>query len=182
MHDETYLETVRREFGRLKELADGAIVQLDDEQFFKNLSEIDNSVAVTAKHLAGNMLSRWRNFLTTDGEKPDRNRDSEFVISESDTRAVLLHLWETGWQCLFDALNSIDEDDLGSTVQIRRERHSVMQAINRQLTHYAYHVGQIVFLARHLAGAGWKTLSVPKGYSNLFNEAPKSYLDESNGK
>jgi hypothetical protein len=122
------------------------------------------------KHLAGNMLSRWTDFLTTDGEKPNRKRDSEFVIEASDTKQHLLEFWESGWTCLFDALNPLTAAELDKTVFIRGEPHTVMQAINRQLAHYSYHVGQIVFLARYFAGANWETLSIPKGKSEEFNQ------------
>jgi hypothetical protein len=130
------------------------------------------------KHMSGNMLSRWRDFLTTDGEKPDRNRDSEFIITDFDTRQALAERWVKGWQCLFDALEPLQDEDMSRTVHIRGEAHSVLQAINRQLTHYAYHTGQIVFLAKRLTGARWRTLSVPKGQSQAYNEAPLKYLDE----
>jgi hypothetical protein len=121
------------------------------------------------KHISGNMRSRWTNFLTTDGEKPDRDRDSEFEQSDADTREAVLTRWESGWRLLFEALDPLTEDDLQKTVTIRGEPHTVLQAINRQLTHYASHVGQIVFLAKHLAGPRWQSLSIPRGKSRQFD-------------
>ena len=131
--------------------------------------------------MAGNMCSRWRDFLTTDGEKPDRHRDAEFIIESADTRENLIRRWEEGWRFLFDAVEGLEGEDLNSTVYIRSEPHTVMQAINRQLTHYAYHVGQIVFLAKHFAGNNWQTLSVTRGKSEEFLVSPKSYLEDQNG-
>ena len=127
-----------------------------------------NSIAIIVRHLAGNMKSRWTDFLTSDGEKPDRNRDSEFEVTPT-TRAELIALWESSWKIVFDALAALTEEDLGRTIHIRGEAHSVMQAINRQLTHYAYHVGQIVYLAKHFAGPEWKSLTVPRNKSSEFN-------------
>jgi hypothetical protein len=129
------------------------------------------------KHISGNMLSRWRDFLTTDGEKPDRDRDSEFMITQADTREALEKRRESGWQCLFETLDLLQENDLSRTVFIRGEPHSVLQAIHRQLTHYAYHTGQIVFLSKEIVGNRWQTLSIAPGKSEAFNRAPKPYLD-----
>jgi hypothetical protein len=173
---ESYLDTVQRELRRLKQLADTALAQLSDRLYFQRLEDTDNCAAVIVKHLSGNMLSRWRDFLSADGEKPDRDRDSEFVLSDSDTREALHERWEKAWQCLFDAVVPLQETDLSRTVFIRGESHSVLQAINRQLTHYAYHTGQLVFLAKHLAGDRWQTLSVARGESQTFNERPEQYL------
>ena len=156
-------------FRYYKKLAEGAMAQVSDAQLFTTLDPEMNSVALIVKHLAGNMRSRWTDFLTSDGEKPDRNRDSEFV-EPPKTRAALMEMWEAGWECLFSALGSLSEADIGRTVKIRGEAHSVLQAINRQLAHYPYHVGQIVFLAKHLQSAKWKSLSVPKGQSPQFNQ------------
>lgn len=167
----SYLENIISEFHKSKKLADAAIRQVSEEDLFAVISPESNSIAIIMKHLAGNMLSRWTDFLTTDGEKPNRSRDSEFVIEPTDTKKHLLEFWEAGWKCLFDALNPLTADDLDKTVFIRGEPHTVMQAINRQLAHYAYHVGQIVFLARYFAGANWQTLSIPKGRSDEFNQA-----------
>jgi hypothetical protein len=173
---ESYLQIVVREFDRLKKLSEGALAQLDDSEFFEQSSDAENSVALVVKHLAGNMRSRWRDFLTSDGEKPERDRDSEFEIAASDTRESLERLWEEGWKCLFEALAPLADGDLTQSVLIRGEPHSVLQAINRQLAHYAYHTGQIVFAAKSLRGDGWRTLSVPKGGSSAFNAGPSPYL------
>lgn len=176
MPQETYLQLVLREFKRTKALADRAMTQVTPEQFFAVLSEGDNSIAVIVKHVGGNLLSRWTDFLTSDGEKPGRNRDTEFEIAVDDTQSALMQRWELGWLALFSALEPLSEADLARTVKIRGEEHSVLQAINRQLTHYSYHVGQIVYLAKHHAGDSWHTLSVARGKSVQFNSAPKAYL------
>jgi hypothetical protein len=153
----------------MKELADRAVAQVSDENLFIALDEEANSLAVIMKHIAGNLRSRWTDFLTSDGEKPDRHRDLEFVVEEKDTKEHLLAYWEAGWSCLFDALAPLGPDDLDRTVLIRGEPHSVIQAINRQLTHYAYHIGQMVFLAKHFASSAWQSLSIPRGKSEEFN-------------
>lgn len=150
-----------------KKLGERAMAQMTDEELLDDPAEA-NSPALIVKHLAGNMRSRWTDFLTTDGEKPDRNRDSEFE-DPPRTRAELVAMWEAGWACVFGALEPLGEEDLGRTVYIRGEAHSVMQAINRQATHYAYHVGQMVILAKLRRGAGWQTLSVARGGSAAFN-------------
>jgi hypothetical protein len=165
----SYLKDSIAIFRQYKKLADGAIRQVTDEQLSTVLDPEMNSVATIAKHLAGNMRSRWTDFLTRDGEKPDRNRDSEFN-DPPQNRQELQDLWEGGWNCVFAALSALNEDDLGRTVTIRGEPHSVMQAINRQIAHYAYHCGQIVFLAKHLQNQDWKCLSVPRGQSASFNQ------------
>jgi hypothetical protein len=165
------------EFRKLRELVEKSVAQVDDEQFFAQLDPESNSIAILLKHLAGNMLSRWTDFLTSDGEKPDRDRDGEFVIASGATRAELLRRVDEGWKCLIDALEPLTDADLGRTVMIRGEPHSVLQAIHRQLTHYGYHVGQVVFLARHLAGARWKSLSIPRGRSQQFNASMKEHFD-----
>ncbi len=161
-----YLDEAFRSLRGHKRLADGAMAQLSDEQFFAMPSEESNSVAIIVKHMAGNMRSRFTDFLTSDGEKPDRRRDSEFLMQ--DTRSDLNRVWEDGWQLVLDTLNSLSPDDLTRTVTIRSEPHSVLQAINRQIGHTAQHVGQIIFLAKHWKGADWQTLSVPKGQSEQF--------------
>src|SRR5690242_148937 len=143
----SYLEDSITLFHYYKKLAEEAIAQVSDEQLFATMDEEMNSIAIIVKHIAGNARSRWTNFLTTDGEKPDRNRDSEFE-DPSRTREDLMKLWQEGWQCVFNALEPLTDDDLGRTVMIRSEAHSVMQAINRQIAHYSYHIGQIVFLAK----------------------------------
>lgn len=152
-----------------KKLADKAIAQLKDEEFFVTLDEEANSVAVVMKHMAGNMFSRWTDFLTTDGEKPDRNRDMEFVIEEKTTKDDVLDYWERGWACVFAAIEPLTPEDFEKTVMIRGEEHTIVMAINRQLTHYAYHVGQIVFLAKHFRSREWSSLSIPRNKSAEFN-------------
>jgi len=166
---EHYLRDVIRQLDKLKDLAEKAIAQIDDERLFRTLDQESNSIAIIMKHLAGNMRSCWTDFLTSDGEKPDRNRDREFVIEEGETREIILTRWQTGWQCTLDAISSLKADDLGKTVFIRGEPHSVIEAINRQLTHYASHVGQIVLLAKHFAGENWQSLSIPRGKSREFD-------------
>ncbi len=163
---EAYLTDVRSRFVSLKKLADDALGQADAD-FFTVSGPEDNSLAVIVKHLSGNMVSRWGN-LSEDGESETRDRDAEFVISES--QEGLLVLWEKGWTTVFDALDSLTPDNLLDTVTIRGEAHTVLQAINRQLSHYACHVGQIVFLAKHFCGEVWESLSIPRGESVAFNE------------
>jgi len=162
------LDVVLDEFHKIKKLADKAIAQLSDEQLHVKIDEESNSVAIIMRHLAGNMRSRWTDFLTSDGEKPDRHRDQEFE-DVTVTRAELQAEWEAGWQCLFDALAPLTDADLRRTVIIRAEPHSVYKAISRQVAHYAGHVYQILFLGKHLKGAAWTTLSVPRGQSEEFN-------------
>jgi hypothetical protein len=169
MPAERYLEDALYQFRKLKELAEKAMAQVADEHFLSVLDDEANSISIIVKHMAGNLRSRWTDFLTSDGEKPDRHRDSEFVTETGDTRAGFMQRWEAGWRCLFEALEPLKAADLSRTVFIRSEPHSVIQAINRQLTHYAYHVGQIVFLAKHFAGSKWKSLSIPRGKSKEFN-------------
>ncbi|HTX42104.1 MAG TPA: DUF1572 domain-containing protein [Acidobacteriaceae bacterium] len=155
-------------FAHYKKLAERAMAQVSDQQLFTAIDPEANSIAILVKHMSGNMRSRWTDFLTTDGEKPTRHRDSEFEQPPA-SRAELLALWESGWACLFSALQPLTEADLSRTITIRGEAHSVMQAINRQLAHYPYHVGQIVLLAKHFAGDRWQSLSVPRGQSSEFN-------------
>lgn len=164
----SYVEDSLSLFRYYKKLGEGAIEQVSDEQLFAAFDPEMNSIAIIVKHIAGNMRSRWTDFLTSDGEKPDRNRDTEFEQPPS-TRADLLNMWNGGWDRVFSALEPLSDTDLGRTVSIRGEPHSVMQAINRQIAHYAYHVGQIVFLAKHLNASGWKSLSVPRNKSVDFN-------------
>jgi len=178
MKSETYLQLAIREFKRTKGLADGAIAQITIEQFFAASHHADNSIAVIVKHVGGNLLSRWTDFLTSDGEKPGRNRDNEFQIVSGDTKPRLLQQWESGWAALFSALEPLSDADLDRTVTIRGEPLTVLQAITRQLPHYSYHVGQIVYIAKHHAGSSWRTLSVPKGKSAAFNARPTSYLQK----
>ncbi len=164
----SYLEDSLTLFAYYKKLAERAMEQVSDNDLFATLDEESNSIAIIVKHMAGNMHSRWTDFLTTDGEKPDRNRDGEFEQPPA-TRAELLAIWEAGWACVFAALRPLTEADLTRTVTIRGEAHSVMQAINRQLAHYPHHVGQIVLLAKHFASDRWKSLSVPRKGSAEFN-------------
>jgi hypothetical protein len=162
---ERYLEDAQRQLRKLKQLAERAMAQITDQDFFATVDPESNSIALIVKHLAGNMRSRWTDFLTTDGEKPDRNRDSEFVVEARDTRESLLARWEDGWRRLLETLGPLTAQDLERFVTIRGEPHTVLEAINRQLAHYAYHVGQIVFLAKHFAGPAWQSLSIPRGKS-----------------
>jgi uncharacterized damage-inducible protein DinB len=164
----SYLEDSLGVFRYYKKLGERAMAQCPDDALFTELDAESNSIAIIVKHMAGNMRSRWTDFLTTDGEKPDRNRDTEFEDAPK-TRAALMELWERGWKLVFDALQPLAEEDLARKVTIRTEPHSVMQAINRQVAHYSYHVGQIVYLARHFAGSRWQTLTVPKKRSAEFN-------------
>ena len=164
-----YLEDSIASLRAYKKLAERALDQLADDEFFITLDEEGNSVAVIMKHLAGNMFSRWTDFLTTDGEKPTRNRDMEFVVEPKTSKDELIDFWQKGWQCVFDALEPLRADDLGKKVLIRGEEHTVIQAINRQLMHYANHIGQIVFLAKHFRSAEWKSLSIPRNRSAEFN-------------
>ena len=154
------------QFRKLKSQADKALAQTKDEHLFLTLDDGSNSIAIIMKHVAGNMRSRWTDFLTTDGEKPDRDRDSEFEIASADTRAKLLAMWEDGWARTFAALGALGPEDLAKTISIRGEAHTVVQAINRQATHHAAHIGQIVLLAKHFAGTRWQTLSIPKRVRN----------------
>jgi hypothetical protein len=164
----SYLKDSIDLFRFYKRLGDRAIEQAPDEALTAVLDAESNSIATIVKHVSGNMRSRWTDFLTSDGEKPSRNRDTEFE-EPPKTRAELTALWETGWKCAFDALGPLTETDLGRTVQIRGEAHSVMQAVNRNLAHTAYHVGQIIYLAKHFTGSRWNTLTIPRHKSAEFN-------------
>jgi hypothetical protein len=166
----SYLADSLSLFRYYKKLAEDAMAQVTEAELSTVLDSEMNSIAQIVKHMAGNMRSRWRDFLTTDGEKPDRNRDSEFVEPPA-TRGELHAVWEDGWNTVFGALEPLTDADLTRTITIRGEPHSVMQAINRQIAHYAYHSGQIVMLAKHLRGDQWKSLSVPKNKSGEFNRA-----------
>lgn len=154
-----YLEDALRTFRVYKQRGERALAQLSDEDFFRTIDDESNSIAVIIKHIAGNMLSRWTDFLTTDGEKPERNRDMEFVMLPETTKDEMIAFWEKGWKCTFDALEPLTPDDLMRTVQIRGEDHTVVQAINRQIAHYANHIGQIVYLAKHFKSSEWQSLS-----------------------
>jgi len=164
-----YLEDSIASLRAYKKLAEKALDQLNEDEFFITLDEEANSIAVIMKHMAGNMFSRWTDFLTSDGEKPDRNRDLEFVIEPKTSKDDVLAYWENGWQRVFAALETLTAEDLGKKVLIRGEEHTVIQAINRQLMHYANHIGQIVFLAKHFRSAEWKSLSIPRNRSAEFN-------------
>lgn len=164
-----YLEDVLVEFTRYKSLADRALAQVSAEALFVTLDRESNSLAVIMKHVAGNLRSRWTDFLATDGEKPDRHRDREFEIGEGDTKEALFQAWERGWACLFDTLRGLQPADLLKEVSIRGEPHTVVQAIDRALGHAAYHSGQIVYLARHLSHDRWQPLTIPRGKSEEFN-------------
>ena len=171
-----YLPSIKKEFERYKRLGEKTFEQLTDEQLFYQFNKESNSIAIIIKHLRGNMLSRWTDFLTTDGEKEWRNREDEFE-NNTKNRQDLIHQWNEGWECLFDAIEELSEKELGKHVYIRNEKHSVLEALNRQLTHYAYHIGQIVFIGKTLCGKKWRSLSIPKGQSGAYNRkkfsAPK---------
>ena len=174
-----YLDEARRSLRGNKRLAEGALAQLSDEEFFRVLDDGEsNSAAVIVKHIAGNARSRFTDFLSSDGEKPWRHRDNEFELGPADTRAALMKAWEAGYQIVFDTLASLTPEDLAKTVTIRSEPHSVMQAIHRATAHYAYHIGQIVFLAKHWKGVDWKTLSIPRGMSEQAGKGMEQKLRE----
>jgi len=170
-----YLEEIRRQLRGYKRLAEGAIAQLRDADLLVTLDTESNSVAVLVKHLAGNMRSRFTDFLTTDGEKPDRHRDQEFELNSETTRADVMRWWEEGWNIVFTTLDSLTPEDLTRTVTIRGEPHTVLQALNRALAHYAQHIGQIVFLSKHLRSSDWKTLSIARGKSEDFKTAAAKF-------
>jgi hypothetical protein len=172
-----YLADALYTFRDYKKLAEKAFAQTSDEDFFRTLDPESNSIAIIVKHIVGNMLSRWTDFLTTDGEKPERNRDMEFEMLPDTTKAEMLAYWDRGWKCTFAAIEPLTPDDLMRTVRIRGQDHTVIQAINRQIAHYANHVGQIVFLAKHLKSGEWQSLSVPRNRSAEFN----AYLKEKAG-
>ena len=161
-----YLDEVQRQFRGNKRLAEGALAQLSDEEFFRAPADPEsNSIAIIVKHMAGNMRSRFTDFLASDGEKPWRHRDTEFELATDATREQLMQAWEAGWKTVFEAVGGLAPADLVRTVKVRGESYAALQAINRQLAHYAYHIGQILFWAKHLKGAAWKTLSIPRGMS-----------------
>jgi hypothetical protein len=169
-----YIDEARRQMRGNKRLAEGAIAQLKDEELFVTLDPEANSIATLVKHLAGNMRSRFTDFLTTDGEKPDRFRDQEFELTPATTRADVMRWWDEGWARVFAVLDSLKPEDVMRTVTIRGEPHTVLQAVNRQIAHYAGHIGQIIFLAKHLRSNEWKTLSIPRGKSEEYKmAAPK---------
>lgn len=166
--DSTYLPSIVKQFEYYKMLGDKTFAQLSDEQLFWKVNAESNSIANIVKHLWGNMLSRWTDFLTTDGEKDWRNREGEFT-SDIETREEMLTNWEAGWACLFGALQPLTEQDLEKTIHIRNQGHTVTEAINRQLAHYASHVGQIMFIGKMLRGGSWESLSIPHGGTSAYN-------------
>ncbi len=170
-----FLKDALLQFQKTKALGDKTFTQLHDEDFLKTLDAESNSIAIIINHMHGNMLSRWTDFLTSDGEKPNRNRDSEFEHAEDFSKENLLKMWEDGWDLVLKTVTELNEDDVLKTVKIRGEDFTVLQAINRQLSHYSYHVGQIVFLAKFLKSERWKTLSIARGKSEDFNKAPEIY-------
>ena len=163
-----YLESVKKQFLYYKILGEKAMEQIQPEQLFVSVNEDTNSIATIVKHLSGNMLSRWTDFLTTDGEKEWRNRDGEFE-NNLQTKEAVMTLWDKGWNCFFDALDSIQPEQLSTIIYIRNEGHTVVEAINRQLAHYPYHIGQIVFYVKQLKTSEWESLSIPKNKSNSYN-------------
>lgn len=171
---DAYLPDVVARFRELKSLADRSLSRMSDENFLAQPGRDTNSIALIVKHLAGNLRSRWSEMLTSDGEKPDRNRDGEFEWRPVDSREGAMQSWEQGWQILFDTLGSLSSEDLERAITIRGERHHVYQAINRQLIHYGQHVGQIVLLARQLYPGTWESLSIPRGQSEQFNARKRS--------
>lgn len=166
-----YIEEMKRQFRGHKRMAEAAMAQLEDKDFFVALDPGSNSVATLVKHIAGNARSRFTDFLTSDGEKPDRFRDQEFEVSEKTTRDEVMRWWEQGWSHVFATLDSLGAEDVQRTVTIRNEPHTVLQALNRALAHYAQHIGQIVFLAKHVRSSEWKTLSIPRGKSETYKVA-----------
>jgi hypothetical protein len=171
-----YLEEMKRQFRGHKRMGEAAMAQLEDMDFFAALDPNSNCVASLVKHISGNARSRFTDFLTSDGEKPDRFRDQEFEVSGNTTRADVMRWWEQGWSHVFSALDSLHPEDMQRTVTIRQEPHTVLQALNRSLAHYAQHIGQLVFLAKHLRASQWETLSIPRGKSEEYKVAiPKAY-------
>ena len=165
-----YLNSIKKQFQYYKSLGDRTFDQLDELDFFWQYNDESNSIAIIANHLSGNMKSRWTDFLTADGEKEWRNRDQEFepIIKSKEE---LLTKWKDGWICLFEALNSVNEDNFDTEIYIRNQSHSILEAFNRQLGHYSYHIGQIVYIGRMIKGSEWKSLTIPKGKSSDFNKA-----------
>jgi hypothetical protein len=169
MENNDFLESVLKQFEYYKKLGDQTFAQLNEEQLFWQFNEESNSIAMIVKHLSGNMLSRWTDFLTSDGEKEWRNRDNEF-LNDIKSKSELLAKWNEGWQCLFDAIKPLTAADLSKIIYIRNQGHTVTEAINRQLAHYPYHVGQLVFIGKMLCNDNWKSLSIPKGDSKTYND------------
>lgn len=174
-----YLESIKKRFEYYKNLGDKTFEQLTDESFFWQYNNESNSIATIVYHISGNMISRWTDFLTTDGEKPTRNRDGEF-INIIKTKKEVIQIWENGWKVFWDALHQINEENIESTIYIRGEAHSVVDAINRQLAHYPYHIGQIIYIAKMLKDNDWRTLSIAKNSSEEFNKKMFENLDAEN--
>jgi hypothetical protein len=166
---QNYLDDAVKSFRNYKKMAEKAMAQVDDGEFFTVIDGEANSIGVIVKHIAGNLVSRWTDFLTSDGEKPERDRDTEFEMI-GDTRVSLMEFWERGWRTLFDSIEPLTPADFAKTVSIRGETHTIAEALNRQMTHYAYHIGQVVLLAKHFRSSEWQTLSVPRNRSADFNQ------------
>lgn len=166
--ENAYLKSVIKQFEYYKMLGEKTIVQLPDDKLFWQYNNESNSIAIIVNHLHGNMMSRWTNFLTTDGEKEWRNRDEEFE-NQISTKEELQKKWNEGWNCLFDALQQLNENDLQKTIYIRNQGHTIMEAINRQLAHYPYHIGQIIYIGKMICDSNWQSLSIPRGNSKQFN-------------
>jgi len=177
--EQIYLDVIGKRFKNLKELGDKALSQLNHEQYHWTINEESNSIAIIVKHISGNMISRWTDFLTTDGEKSTRNRDNEFIDSITTTEEILT-IWEKGWQVFLDALEQLTEADLVKVITIRGEQHSVIDAIERQMSHYAQHVGQIIYIAKQVTGSQWQTLSIPRGQSQIFTDAMVKNINKEN--
>ncbi|MEK5231691.1 DUF1572 family protein [Lysinibacillus sp. FSL K6-0232] len=170
---QTYLQVIQKRFHIIKEQGDQTLAQLEDEQLHWAYNEESNSIAVIVKHMSGNMISRWTDFLTSDGEKPSRNRDDEFIDS-LHTKEAIIAAWEQGWQVFLTALSNLTVADLDGYITIRGEQLAIIDAIERQMAHYAQHVGQIIYIAKQVKGAEWQTLSIPKGQSQIFTEAMRT--------
>lgn len=166
--ESNYLESIRKQFAYYKLLGDQVIERVPESRIFAQYNETSNSIAIIVQHLAGNMLSRWTDFLHSDGEKPWRNRDLEFepVVQ---TKTELIHIWEEGWNCFLSTLHKLGPEDLSKIIHIRNEGHTVLEAINRQLAHYPYHIGQMVYIGKMICGQDWESLSIPKGKSDTYN-------------
>lgn len=167
---EKYLQSAIKEFHRYKTMGDKTFVRLNDQEIHWRVNDESNSIVIIVKHMVGNMLSRWTNFLTEDGEKPWRERDTEFEDPYS-SKKEMLNAWEKGWQCVFEALDTIDDGNFHNDILIRNEKHNIFEAVNRQLAHYAYHTGQIIVTAKNILGDRWQSLSIPKGGSKEFNKS-----------
>jgi uncharacterized protein DUF1572 len=171
-----YLADIRGQYGKLRSTAERAMAQVSDQDFVRLLDQENNSIAITVKHIAGNLRSRCTDFLTSDGEKPDRDRDGEFILEPGDTRTRLMGQWQAAWDLLDATVGALSADDVGRTVYIRAESHTVVQALNRNLGHLAYHAGQIVLLAKHWVGSEWRTLTIARGQSRQFTAAKREEL------